>query len=700
MAIPLPDLDDRRWDDLVEEGRALIPFHAPEWTDHNAHDPGITLLELFAWLAEQDLFELNQITDRQRRRLLALAGVAPLAAQPARALLELELSGSISQAMPAGLEFAGRDAFGESVRFRATHDLTAHPGAIAALQTEFAGEFRNLTGPWKRGEALQPFGYDPARGASFLIGVAGATGWSAGDRVSLGFTIDGDDRGDPDHHSARIRWEVLNSAGTWVRMDATDGTRALSRSGRVEFDLSDPPGARQIGAFSGPLVWLRARIIRGRHDAAPVLRSLALNAVEVEQAVPAMTRLRFAPKANVPQTLAPVGEWLDPDFDLDERGRITRLAFTPPQPGRPPVRLIAWQPADDLALFEAAAIGVGTGAPSFALPLSGDLPIAASLAVTTFEGDPARAWELRPDFDASRRADAHVTIDAGQIVTGDGEHGRTVPAGAKVLVTADGTRGAGGNLAAGAIDSVADSARNGALHAAFLTTNLFHRISNRSAATGGTAAETIRAAIARARADREAPLRAVTLDDHEVLALATPGARIARAEARANIHPGFPCLLAPGIVTVLVLPHLPVDRPEPTAGLREVVAEWLNDHRVIGSRIEVAGPVYAPVSVRAEVGVSAGARSSDLAALIAERIDRFLDPLTGGPDGNGWPFGRDVYRSELLQLIAETEGVEHVRALELVDAAGNVSCGNFCVGPFGLPLALPHQITRSVRSTR
>ena len=77
MPLPLPNLDTRRWADLVEEGQALIPQHAPEWTDHNAHDPGITLMELLAWLVEQDIFRLNQIPRRHVRKFLALAGYYP-----------------------------------------------------------------------------------------------------------------------------------------------------------------------------------------------------------------------------------------------------------------------------------------------------------------------------------------------------------------------------------------------------------------------------------------------------------------------------------------------------------------------------------------------------------------------------------------------------------------------------------------------
>ena len=77
MAVPLPNLDDRRWADLVEEGRALIPLYAPGWTDHNIHDPGIMLMELLAWVAEMDIYWLNRIPDRHKRRFLALAGIQP-----------------------------------------------------------------------------------------------------------------------------------------------------------------------------------------------------------------------------------------------------------------------------------------------------------------------------------------------------------------------------------------------------------------------------------------------------------------------------------------------------------------------------------------------------------------------------------------------------------------------------------------------
>jgi hypothetical protein len=72
MALPVPTLDDRRFDDLVEEARALIPAYQPDWTDHNESDPGITLLELFAWLAEMLIYRADQVPERQLRAFLRL----------------------------------------------------------------------------------------------------------------------------------------------------------------------------------------------------------------------------------------------------------------------------------------------------------------------------------------------------------------------------------------------------------------------------------------------------------------------------------------------------------------------------------------------------------------------------------------------------------------------------------------------------
>lgn len=72
MPIPLPNLDDRTYDDLVAEAIAMIPTINSEWTNHNPSDPGIALVELLAWLTDMALFQVNQITDQHRLAFLEL----------------------------------------------------------------------------------------------------------------------------------------------------------------------------------------------------------------------------------------------------------------------------------------------------------------------------------------------------------------------------------------------------------------------------------------------------------------------------------------------------------------------------------------------------------------------------------------------------------------------------------------------------
>src|SRR5437763_7591257 len=82
-----PNLFERRFQDLVEIGHARLPALAPEWTDHNAHDPGITLMELLAWVAEAQLYSLGHMRRDERVAYAALLGVAPGGTQGARGLI-------------------------------------------------------------------------------------------------------------------------------------------------------------------------------------------------------------------------------------------------------------------------------------------------------------------------------------------------------------------------------------------------------------------------------------------------------------------------------------------------------------------------------------------------------------------------------------------------------------------------------------
>jgi hypothetical protein len=79
MPLPVPILDDRTFDQLVAESRSLIPRYSDRWTDLNLSDPGITLLELFAYLTESAIFQLDQLPEETVERFLAVAGIQPVA---------------------------------------------------------------------------------------------------------------------------------------------------------------------------------------------------------------------------------------------------------------------------------------------------------------------------------------------------------------------------------------------------------------------------------------------------------------------------------------------------------------------------------------------------------------------------------------------------------------------------------------------
>jgi predicted phage baseplate assembly protein len=276
----------------------------------------------------------------------------------------------------------------------------------------------------------------------------------------------------------------------------------------------------------------------------------------------------------------------------------------------------------------------------------------------------------------------------GRVRFGDGRQGFVPDAGATIVASYRTTVAGSGNVTPGAIQSLSATPHNDVLLAG---AGGSVRPINPVPATGGAPAESLEHAEGRALAAATQTTRAVTLADYEALALGTPGVRLARVVARANAHPGFPCVNAVGVVSVMILPFLPTDRPVPSAATCRAVAAHLKPLRLIGTRIEVTGPTYMEVSVRASVRFQRTAVAADIRQRVSEALDSFLHPLRGGPAGSGWPLGRDIVRSEVLQVIDEVPGVDHVVGLELVGPRGG-SCGDLCLGPLDLVVSRAHAI--------
>ena len=104
MSLPVPNLDDRTFQDIVDEAKRLIPTYCPEWTNHNLSDPGVALIELFAWMTEMSLFRLNQVPDVFYTHMLNLVGFEPFPATAARTDLTFWLVDVVDEpvVVPAG----------------------------------------------------------------------------------------------------------------------------------------------------------------------------------------------------------------------------------------------------------------------------------------------------------------------------------------------------------------------------------------------------------------------------------------------------------------------------------------------------------------------------------------------------------------------------------------------------------------------
>jgi len=719
MSILLPNLDDRRWGDLVEQGRALIPLYAPEWTDHNASDPGITLMELLAWIAETDVYRLNRITEREKRQLLQLMAVRPEPPRPSRVVVEARVtSGPSPVALPESLEWTGKSLNGSHVAFQSTAAIEVVTSRLSALQRRDASGFHNATAAWLRRDPIPVFGDDPVPGAELYLGfdqplptnhwtqlyfsVAGVKAGFDERRRLLADTPPTAQSGaqPPVHHSVRTAWEYLaDHAGSarWAPLEFDDRTRSFTLSGAVLLRPGHAMKAQTVGLVPEAGYYVRCRLTGGAFDDAPRAERVLLNGVELVQAAPVWQTWPIAAGADVSGPVTP-GATVTLQLEM-QHGTISKLAVTAAPAGAsssndPTFLILGYVPPTTAAAgsltTQAALAGAGAGEPEQTITLGRRPAVEETIRLYSLEGTKWRAWKRVDDLGASSRTDSDFRFDPteGELAFGDGERGRTPPAGCLLFAFYDVTRAEAGTAQ---VSGIAESPRNRVL---LSDPSVIGRVSvdQQIVSLAGQPAETLAHAVGRAIELREARLRAVTVEDFEAIARDTPGARIARVIARPNVYPGLDCVSAPGVVTVVVLPWLPQGRPTPSPGLIERVATRLERRRTIGTRVIVTGPRYLEVAVRARIRPFDGVDTRRLGNRIAEALDAFFDPLMGGPDGKGWPLGRDVYRSEVLQVIDETPGVDHVLSLELVADGCAPTCGNVCLRPTWLVAAGAHQM--------
>ncbi|PYK95874.1 MAG: putative baseplate assembly protein [Verrucomicrobia bacterium] len=295
MPLAAPNLDNRQFADIVAEAKTLIPRYAPEWTNFNESDPGITLVELFAWMTEILVYRLNQVPDRNYIKFLQLIGIELEPARPARAELTFSLSRDdlSTVIVPLGTQVAAQDSTGQPVVFETDQALIAIGAKLTAVQT-FDGF--GYTPQTKKnavlGQWFYPFGPKPQIGNALLLGFSSPTSLPT-EQINLAVSLFQDGLTPPLMKcgtaippAATLVWEYWGGT-QWqgINLDS-DSTRAFSQAGHVLFP---GPGnaavAAKVGNVTDNLFWIRARVESASYEMPPQISAVRTNTISATQAI-------------------------------------------------------------------------------------------------------------------------------------------------------------------------------------------------------------------------------------------------------------------------------------------------------------------------------------------------------------------------------------------------------------------------------
>lgn len=415
--------------------------------------------------------------------------------------------------------------------------------------------------------------------------------------------------------SAVTAWWYWDGAG-WARLGVHDETAAFTRRGLVT--LVGPADFRASVRFGRGAFWMRVTVERGGWRHPPRLERVLLNTVWAEHAA------RVAGEVLGSGTGTP--------------GQRVRTVRAPVLPGE---RIEVREPGLPSAAEREALEGEGG---------------AGAVAVSGGDGGGAAEevwvrWTPVPDFHGSGPTSRHYVVDrlTGEVRFGDGARGRAAPPGRSNLRAALYRTGGGaaGNRPAGNLTQLRTPVP------------YVDRVANPEPAAGGAAAEGLDRVRVRGPRSLRHRDRAVTLADLEDLAMeASPEVALARAVPPAGLEEA-------GRVRVLVVPRGGRGRPVPSLELLDRVRAFLAERIPATVELEVLGPEWVEVGVSVEVAPVEPGAAGEVQAALSARLADFLHPLTGGPGGAGWPFGRRPWRSDLYALAEAVPGVDHVRLLEV-----------------------------------
>ena len=625
MPLTPPNLDDRQFADIVAEAKTLVSRYAPEWTNFNESDPGITLMELFAWMTEMLIYRLNQVPELNYIKFLQLLGIDLEAAQPAEAAITFSVARPdlTSVIVPQGTQIAAASGGSQPIIFETDESLIVIGAALAAVQTYASAAYTVQTAKNSNaGQWFYPFGQNPQAGCALLLGFSSSVAFPT-DQINLTVNLYENGLVQPIFQCgagipppATLAWEYW-SGSQWVTLQlASDGTRAFSQDGHILFS---GPGSNvpavQVGIVSGSYYWFRARIVTASYETPPQIAAILTNTINATQAITFTNEVLGASDGTPNQT-----------FQVTNTPAVllpTPLTVTNPD---------------------------------------GTTVTITDLRLEIDEGQGFIVWQEVEDFFSSGPNDAVYMFDrnSGVVTLGSGDHGRIPvanPTNPSANVVARSYRSGGGsqgNVGAKTITQILTTVQsiNGAI--------------NIQPATGGTDEETVADAKLRAPLALQSQGRAVTDDDFVYLATQAPGANVARALALPLYHPDFPNGQIPGVVTVVVVPNSPAPNPTPNQTTLQAVGAYLDVHRLLTCEVYVVGPVYRKVKVEVQLIVDNGSDLATVQNAVVAALDTFFSPLAGGEDGTGWPFGGEIYYSDLYRVILDTPGVERIQDNQLL----------------------------------
>ncbi|GEA89764.1 putative baseplate assembly protein [Cellulomonas cellasea] len=613
--LPAPDLDDRRFQDLVDDAKRLVQQRCPEWTDHNVSDPGVTLIEAFAFMVDQLVYRLNRVPDRLYVTFLDLLGVQLHPPTAASVDVTFWLSAPQPEPVVVGPGTAvstRRTEDDEAVVFSTRARLTIPPRRLVHVLTHAAGGEPVRHDDDLRAHVDFPaFARTPQVDDAVLLGLDDA---APGCAVVVRLDCDVHGVGVDPRHPPLV-WEAWDGS-TWRRCEVdSDATGGLNRRGDVVLHVPASHTASVVHRLRAG--WLRCRVVPP---------------VEGYPTYGASPTIGAASAFTIGGTVAAVHA----STVLDE------------------------------------VLGLSEGVPGqvFMLEHHPVVPDGRRFVVEVADGSGWAEWTEVDSFAGSGPEDRVVRVDraTGEVQLppavreSDGTlhaYGAVPPKGAPLRVPSYRTGGGpDGNVAARVITVLRTPVP------------FVDRVENRRAALGGVAGETVEQAKERGPLALRTRDRAVTAEDYEQLARrAAPGiarVRCIPATAGPDAH-GLRVLVVPSAVPddagVLRFEDL-----VPSDEALAVVAQHLDERRPVGARVLVEPPYYQGVTVVARLTARPRVATDGLRAAALAALHRYLDPLTGGPDGAGWPFGRPVQAGEVYAVLQRLPGTEIVDDVQLFAA--------------------------------